>query len=127
MIPEAEVKRLAEFGAELNRRFGSPIAKVDTADGWSAPGILELDLGRTANVAHIVVEEDLAKGQHVTHYAVDAKIGDQWKQLAEGESIGRKRIHRIEPPVSTAKLRLRIVKANAIPSIRLFTAMEASL
>jgi hypothetical protein len=38
----------------------------------------------------------------------------------------RKRIHHIEPSTSTAKLRLRIVKADAIPTIRLFTAMEAS-
>ena len=126
LIPDAEVKRLADFGDELNRRFGSPIAKTDSRNGWTTPGVLELDLGRTARIAHVVLEEDLNNGQHVLQYAVDAKIGDQWKQVAQGESIGRKRIHRIEPPISTAKLRLRVVKANAMPTMRLLTAMEAT-
>jgi alpha-L-fucosidase len=126
LIPDAEVQRLAEFGAALNRRFGSPIARTDSAKGWPIVGILELDLGRTAKVGHVVLEEDLARGQHVLQYAVDAKAGDQWKEVADGQSIGRKRIHRIEPPVAATALRLRVLKADAIPTIRLLSALEAS-
>lgn len=124
LIPEAEVQRLAEFGAALQRRFGTPIARTDSNKGWTAPGVLELDLGRKANVAHIVLEEDIAKGQHVLQYAIDAKVGDGWKQVAQGESISRKRIERLEPPIATDRLRLRILKADAIPTIREMAAME---
>jgi alpha-L-fucosidase len=124
LIPEPEVRRLAEFGAELQRRFGSPIAQTDSGKGWTTPGLLELNLGRTANVAHVILEEDLAKGQHVLQYAIDAKMNNQWKQIAQGESIGRKRIHRLEPSVPTQEIRLRILKADAIPTIRAMAAME---
>jgi alpha-L-fucosidase len=88
--------------------------------------VLELKLDKKANIAHVVLEEDIAKGQHVLQYAIDAKIGEAWKQIAQGESISRRRIERLEPPVLGAEcIRLRILKADAIPVIREMAAMEA--
>jgi alpha-L-fucosidase len=126
LIPDAEVKRLADFGAALELRFGEPVARTDSSNGWTAPGVLELKLDKKANIAHVVLEEDIAKGQHVLQYAIDAKIGEAWKQIAQGESISRRRIERLEPPVLGAEcIRLRILKADAIPVIREMAAMEA--
>ena len=65
----------------------------------------------------MVVEEQIAKGQHVLKYAVDAGVSGTWKTVAEGQSIGRKRIERFQPAITAEKIRLRIVQANAIPVI----------
>jgi alpha-L-fucosidase len=117
LIDDAQAKSVAQFGAEVRRRFAQPLARTDSRKGWPEPGLLQLDLGGAKRIAHVVLEEEIAKGQHVLKYAVDAATGGTWKTVAEGQSIGRKRIDRFEPPITAEKIRLRILQANAIPSI----------
>jgi alpha-L-fucosidase len=118
LIDDAQAKAVADFGAEVRRRFGSPIAQTDSARGWIEPGILELNLGGAKNITHVVLEEDIAKGQHVLKYGIDVWAGGAWKTVAEGQSIGRKRIERFEPAIAAQQVRFRVVQANAIPTIR---------
>ena len=94
LIDDAQAKAVAEFGAEVRRRFGQPIAQTDSGKGWFEPGILELDLGGTNTITHVVLEEEIANGQHVLKYAIDVSAGGAWKTVAERQSIGRKRIER---------------------------------
>jgi len=124
LIPDAEEQRLADFGTEARRRFGTPTARTDSGKGWTTPGVLELGLNCEATIAYIVLEEDLAQGQHVLQYAIDANVNNQWTRIGQGESIGRKRIHHMEPPVATKQLRLCVLKADAIPAIREMAVME---
>lgn len=125
LVPEAEVQRLADYGAELQRRFGAPVARTDSTKGWVAPGLLEVALGRKTKVAYVVLEENLAQGQHVLEYAVDAKICGAWKQVARAQSIGRKRIERFDPPIADVEgIRLRVLKADAIPIVREMAVLE---
>ena len=86
LIPDAEVKRLAEFGAELERQFSNPIACTSTQKGWASPGILELKIPTSSYVDTVVIEEDIASGQHVIEYAIDTWDGSKWFPIAEGES-----------------------------------------
>ena len=117
-IPDLEVQRLTQLGEDLARRFGEPLAQASAAAGWAQPGIIELPLKAPCSLEHIVTEEDLAKGQHVLEYAVDVMQDGEWTIAAIGESIGRKHIQRFDPPLLAEKVRLRIVRANAKPSIR---------
>lgn len=117
LIDDVQAKAVAEFGAEVRRRFGHPIAGTGSSKGWIEPGVLEVDLGGAKKITHVVVEEEIAKGQHVLKYAIDVLSSGNWKTVAEGQSIGRKRIERFEPAIAAEKVRLRIVQANAIPSI----------
>jgi alpha-L-fucosidase len=117
LIDDAQAKAVAAFGAEVRRRFGQPIAQTDSSNGWLEPGTLETDLGGAKKIAHVVLEEEIAKGQHVLKYAIDVLSDGKWKTVAEGESVGRKRIERLEPAIAAEKVRLRVVQANAIPSI----------
>jgi alpha-L-fucosidase len=126
LVPKAEEQRLADFGAELHRRLSLPVAQTDSNKGWATPGVLELRLDRDASVAYVVLEEDLSKGQHILQYAIDAKIHDRWEQVAEGQSIGRKRIHQFASPIATNDFRLRIVKADAIPTIREMAVFQST-
>ena len=105
----------------VRRRFAQSLARTDSSKGWPEPGVLQLDFAGAKKIAHIVLEEEIAKGQHVLKYAVDAAVGGTWKIVAEEQSIGRKRIERFDPPITAERIRLRIVQANAIPSISAMT------
>ena len=117
-IPDLEVQRLTQLGEEVTRRFGQPLAAAGSANGWDQPGVLEIPLEMPCALEHVVAEEDLAKGQHVLEYAVDTFCEGTWTIAAVGESIGRKHIHRFDPPIRADKVRLRVTRANAIPTIR---------
>jgi alpha-L-fucosidase len=117
LIQDTAVKNLAQFGAEVRRRFGSPIARTDSRHAWLEPGVLDIAFGGAKKITHVVLEEEIAKGQHVLKYSIDVSTGGNWKTVAEGQSIGRERIERFQPPITAKKVRFRVTQANAIPSI----------
>ncbi|MBI2924580.1 MAG: alpha-L-fucosidase [Verrucomicrobia bacterium] len=124
LLPEAEIKRLAEFGVERQRRFGKVLAETPPRPPWTRPREMEITWPTPQRLAHIVAEEDLTAGQHILHYAVDARIDGQWQSVAEGQTIGRKRIERIQPVTADA-VRLRVLKAQAVPRLRSLAAFAA--
>jgi alpha-L-fucosidase len=124
LIPEAEVKRMAEFGAELKRRLGSPIAETSSTKGWTEPGTLELGFNRGTRISHVELQEDIAYGQHVFKYALDFRVNGKWKETATGESISRRHIHRFTPAVAADGVRLRILEADAVPVMRRMAAYD---
>jgi alpha-L-fucosidase len=112
LIPEADVKRLAEFGAEVKRRFGKSIAETSgNADA------IELDLDTPQKIEHIIIMEDIRQGERVREYHVDGFANNDWKELCAGSSIGHKRIEKFAP-VEVAKIRLHCTKTTATPQIR---------
>ena len=121
-IPEAEVQRLANFGKAWQQRFENPIATTDSRSGGTSPSLLELDLGGEATVQWLVMEENLADGQRVLAYEIEAFVDGGWQKVAAGQSIGRKRIEKLDPAITATRLRLRITKALAKPTIRLLAA-----
>ena len=112
LIPEADVRRGAQFGAEIRRRFGSSIAET-SGEGE----IIELDLGRPTMIDHVVTMEDIAKGERVREYVVEGFSDGRWKALCAGTAIGHKKIDRFEP-VTVCQVRLRCTKTAAEPQIR---------
>ena len=115
LLPEGDVLRLREWGREINRRFGSPIA---TTHGEQEE--LELVLPKTTLVNHIILQEDIARGERVRAYTIEALISDKWKEVGRGECIGHKRIQVIEP-VETSSVRLKIQVSKATPIIKNFS------
>ena len=92
LLPEADVRRIKEWGAAIKKTFSKPIATT------SAKGdqiVLSLDNPQT--ISNIVIQEYIAKGQRVRAYTIQAYTKGQWKIIAQGESIGHKRIHQIQP------------------------------
>lgn len=115
-IPEADVRRAAEFGAEIRRRFGRSLAEV------SGHGrVVEIDFGKLTRFDHVVTAEEIAEGERVREYVIEGLVNGAWRQLCEGTAIGHKKIDRFAP-VEAAKLRLRITRAAAEPRIRKLAA-----
>lgn len=111
-IPEADARRSAEFGAEIKRRFGRPVAE---AAGEGAELVAALP-GPTT-VDHVVVQEDITRGQRVRQYVIEGEVAGQWRALATGTSIGHKKTAVFAPTVVTG-VRLRCLETAATPCVR---------
>lgn len=116
LMPEADVRRAAEFGAEIRQRFSQSIAEISGQDE-----VLELDLGRPAHIDHVITMENIVEGERVREYVIEGLVSDQWKELCRGSSIGQKKIDQF-PPTEVSKVRLRVVKSAAEPQVRKLAA-----
>ncbi|MCX5677105.1 MAG: alpha-L-fucosidase [Planctomycetota bacterium] len=121
LVPQSDIRRLEEFGREVRRRFGKPLAETGGAGRQ-----LRLDLPRPTKIDHLVAMEDIAGGERVRAYCAEAlAAGGTWSKVCEGKSIGHKRIHRFEP-VEAAAVRLSVSESTAEPMIRSLAAFDAS-
>lgn len=115
LLPEPDVRRLAEWGHEIERRFSNPLATT-SGEGET----LEIKLPKKQLFDHVVVQEDIAFGERVRNYLVQFDRQGTWGTLCEGSCIGHKRIQRFEP-VLTDRIRLKIREATATPRIKQFS------
>ncbi|MBX3257813.1 MAG: alpha-L-fucosidase [Chitinophagaceae bacterium] len=113
-VPEEDAARLKEFGDLLARRFEKPVA---SASGSGNEIILKASADKALHF--IVIQEDIAKGERVRQYVVEALVDGAWKPVAEGISVGHKRIHEVRD-LQAQQLRLRIVKSSSVPQIKTF-------
>lgn len=77
--------------------------------------VLNFDWPVKINLASL--REHLPLGQRVDEFALDAWLGDDWKQLYRGEAIGSRRLVQFDP-VTTERFRLRILRASACPAVQ---------
>jgi alpha-L-fucosidase len=138
LLPDADVKRLAEFGSALRNRYGANLMPqehvrspaTDAAlDGdpdtfWSAPAgshhaLLEADFPHPVTFNRSMVMEWLNLGQRVEHYRLQAWDGRNWKTLAEAHALGHKKIDSF-PEVTTTRVRLNILASSSEAHIREF-------
>ena len=117
LVPDADIRRLAEFGKEVARRWGKPLA--ETAGTGTT---VDLKLPEGSRIASAVLMEDIARGERIQEYALAAQLpGGAWQELARGQAVGHKRIEQFAPVEATA-LRLRVDKSKAEPQVRKLAA-----
>jgi len=116
-IPEAQVRRLKEFGDEIQARFAKPLA-VTKGKGAT----LDLKFGSAQSIDHVQLREDIRKGERVREFKVEGLGADgQWKTLVSGTQIGERQIFPI-PAFAATKLRLTVEQSIGEPVIREFSA-----
>jgi alpha-L-fucosidase len=85
-----------------------------TDDAVTTPtAVIELPKPVTFNV--IQLREFLPLGQRIDRFAVDAWVNHSWQPIAEGTSIGNRRLLKTAS-TTTTKVRLRITEASACPA-----------
>ena len=114
LLPEADVKRLKEWGATIKKTFSKPVAST-AAKGDQ----ILLTLNSPQTISNIVIQEEIAKGQRIRGYNIQAFIKGKWKIIAQGESIGHKRIHQIQP-IEVEQLKLIIDQKILPPVVKQF-------
>jgi alpha-L-fucosidase len=142
LLPDADVKRLEEFGASIRQRFGANLvsqkhvrnALTEAAfDGdpdtfWSAPAgsdhaVLELNFQSPVTFDQSLIMEWLNEGQHIEHFRIEAWDGAHWKPVVEGHDVGHKRIHSFAP-VTASRVRLNILASSGQARIREFQLLS---
>ncbi|MBU0639899.1 MAG: alpha-L-fucosidase [Planctomycetes bacterium] len=114
LVHENDARRLAEFGAEIQRRFGRSVAETQ-----GRGDAIELPLAQATTVDRAILMEDLTGGERVQEFVVEGWIHDRWEPLYRGQVIGHKRITRFAP-VTVSRVRLRVLRSRAEPLIRKF-------
>jgi len=118
LLPEVDVARLKEWGAEIRRRFTNPIAS-ESGGGQT----LEMELNPSAVINHVVIREDIRKGERIRKYVVEIETKKGWQTICSGESIGHKRIQTFDD-VKCSKVRLRIVECDGVPQVKKFSVFK---
>ncbi len=116
LLPEPDVQRLKEWGEEINRRFSNPLASTK-----GKGKVLELKLKESLPVNHIIIQEDIAKGERIRNYEIEGYSGGRWITLANGESIGNKRIEKFDT-IKLSRLRIKIIDSDGLAQIKDFSA-----
>jgi alpha-L-fucosidase len=135
LMPDSDVARLKEFGDEVRRLYAEPLSArpdpraVEAADGdpdtvWFAPErvmpvVVDLRFSSPMTFDRAVTMEWLAEGQRVARYLIQAQVGEEWRTVAGGTTIGHKKIDLFEPVLS-GRVRLVILSALAPPRLREF-------
>lgn len=112
------------FGAS-QAKDTNPKTYWATADGQKS-GSVTLAWEKPTACDTVVLQEAYQLGQRVTNFTVEAQVGDSWKQVASGTTIGVKRILRF-PKTQASKLRLTIVSALACPTLATFHVYNSKI
>lgn len=115
LIPEGDVERLKEWGDEIRRRFGSPLARTS-----GKADTLTLDMEGRHTCDYYILQEDISQGERIRAYRIEARTGGSWVTVAHGSSVGHKRIGSF-PPVEASAFRVVVEKSTGTPVIRDFS------
>jgi alpha-L-fucosidase len=143
LFAERDCKVLSEVGRVLHETFKTNLAAGakasaaatrdrafraanaldgDTTSCWMPPdGTTQAELtvtleGRKTFNVVMFQEQIRYYGQRIASFAVDAQVDGRWRQIAEGQTVGYKRICRTDD-VTTDKVRIRILDSRVCPTI----------
>jgi alpha-L-fucosidase len=111
-MPEPDVKRLKEFGEEINRRFSNPFGQTS-----GTGNTISLFLDEKNPIDHIILEEDISKGERVREFKLEAKINGKWIEIYEGSSIGHKHIVAMDA-INTDSIRFVVLSSIGEPQLK---------
>ena len=140
LLPDADVKRLEEFGAAIRKRYGKSVimeshirthnateAALDGDPGtfWSAPegshhAVLEVSFPKPVTFDRALTMEWLNDGQHVEKYRIEVWRGNSWKTVVQAGAIGHEKIDVFPAVIAASRVRLDILSSTGAAHIREF-------
>ncbi len=87
-----------------------------TTNDETKTGSLEIDLGEEKTIRFVQLQEFIKLGQRVKSFTVEVWKDNSWSKVAEGTTIGYKRILKIDP-VNSSKIKVTISDSKACPVI----------
>jgi hypothetical protein len=86
---------------------------------------LEIDMEGPVEINALALEEPNGLVNQIQQYRVEGQVDSVWKLLAEGTTIGERKVQRFAP-VTAWKVRLNILKSQPYPAIRKFQLYRTS-
>lgn len=125
LIHEADVNRLKEFADYRKRIFADNRVKKGD-DYWNAASGSEriYSLRPDSEINVVMLQEDIAKGQRVETFTVEALTESGWEEVGNGTTIGYKRMLRF-PAVKARQLRVKIDECRLTACINQVAAYYA--
>ncbi|MFC5626688.1 alpha-L-fucosidase [Algoriphagus winogradskyi] len=142
LIHENDVEAILKFGEKVKEDFAVNLAaqasvSADEERGagyeaeniqdenyesyWTIPdggktGEITIDFGRETTFNRLLIQEYTPLGQRVKAFVLEKESGETWEKIAEGTTVGHKRILRF-PDVTATKVRVRFTDGKDIPVI----------
>ncbi len=116
LFPSHDAKIFEDFGKKLADRKKSMIASTH-----GVGKLITLKFATEKEINQVEIAEEIAHGERIRAYQIDAVIDGQWKKICDGSSVGHKRIQLFDR-VRTAELRLTISGSNGEPIVKSFSA-----
>lgn len=115
LLDDVDVAHLAGFGDRLAALFADDLAQ-GRPHVWNRLSAdksqLEIDLAAPRVVSLADLREDISRGQWVSQYEVEGAHTDEWQPLADGTTVGYRRLDRF-PPVTIRRVRVTVTGAPA--------------
>lgn len=113
-----DMARYKEFGQEIEKTFGHPLARIEKIAGHE----ILLDLDKACKIAYTDLWEEYQYGQRIRSYEIQARIAatGEWIKVAEGTSVGRRKIDPIVIDSVVDKLKVVVKFSVGTPLIRKF-------
>jgi alpha-L-fucosidase len=145
LLPDSDVKRLAEFGNSLRTIYAPEknlAARATNASVYrnaldsdpdtiwspaerSHSAVIDLVFPAPISFDRAVTMEWLLEGQKIEKYAIQIEDSANWKTIYEGTTVGHKKIDRFDR-VTARRVRLNILSAASTPRIREFQLFDGS-
>ena len=126
LLHEVDVARLKEFGQYIKETFADN--KMETSHTyWKARigDYKEYNIKKGEIINTVLLQEDIQKGQRVEVFKVEGLIDGSWTKLAEGTTIGYKRLLRFDD-VLPEKIRVTITETRFSANINEIGAYYAA-
>jgi len=119
LIPASDVEHYKALGAEIDRRFKTPLKSVENAQGTKT----RITFSSPTLINHIIIMEDYRQGERIRAYTINGLVEGEWIELAEGQSVGRNKIDYFEDTEVSA-VELDITEHTGTPIIRSMSAFH---
>ncbi len=120
LLPGATIS-VSSYRNNSDKFKGSNCIDNDKSSYWTTDdqvytGTLEIKLAKPELAHYLVIQEYISLGQRVKNFKVEVFQNNKWKRVAEGTTIGYKRIVPLEAS-ETNKIRIQVTGSKASPVI----------
>lgn len=117
-----DAAHLEALRRRLDARFAEDLA---VAPSWRRTGprtaVIETALEGPRRAGVIDLREDIEQGQIVERHTVEIEVDGVWRVVAEGTTIGYRRLHRVrEPAIRGLRVRIQSLEAPRPVELHLF-------
>lgn len=117
LINENDVQRLKEFSSYLKKTFArNYVLKGNEAWHGTSGTVCQYDIQKDALVNAFMIQEDISKGQRVESFLVEAYKDGSWIHVAEGTTVGYKRLVRFSD-TRPERIRVTIRSARGVANV----------
>lgn len=117
LINENDVQRLKEFSSYLKKTFArNYVLKGNEAWHGTSGTVRQYDIQKEALVNAFMIQEDISKGQRVESFLVEAYKDGSWIHMAEGTTVGYKRLVRFSD-TRPERIRVTIRSARGVANV----------